>query len=153
MLQYSSEDLYVETNEKVQFIDITKNVQEAVSKLKILNGVLMMHNMHTTSGIWINEKEGGLLKDMKKKLEKFAGDNEYYEHDDFKIRTDNLLEDGNERENAQAHLRSTFFNTSISISVKDSKLDLGKWQSIMYAELDGPQKRRIKVIAMGDFDN
>ncbi len=153
MLQYRSEDLYVETNEKVQFIDITKNVQEAISKLGMLNGLLTMHNMHTTSGIWINEKEGGLLKDAKKKLEKFAGDNEYYEHDDLKIRTENLLEGGNERENAQAHLRSTLFNTSASISVKDSKIDLGRWQSILYAELDGPQKRRIKILAVGEFND
>ncbi len=153
MLRHHSEYLAVETSEKIQFIDITDLLQQAIQRMKFVDGLLCAYNMHTTSGLWVNEHERGLLEDMKKKLQIFASDTEYYKHDDLRIRTENLEPRGMERKNAQSHLRSTFFSTSVSIPVHASKLELGRWQSVLYAELDGPQQRKVQLVMTGTFED
>lgn len=148
----SCEDCYVETKERIQFINITELLQEVIAKHHFSEGILNVYNMHTTSGLWINEKESGLLEDMKAKMNEFADEDNYYRHDDLSIRTENLAENGAERKNAHAHLRSSFFHTNVCLNVKDSRIELGKWQSVIYVELDGPQKRRLQVMMLGKFN-
>ncbi len=151
MIKSLCRDIFVETGGRLQFINITPRIKDMIKEAGFVDGILSLYNMHTTSGFWINENETGLKEDIKKTLSAFADENVYYQHDDFSIRTENLQERGLERKNGFAHIRSTLFNTNIALHVQKSQLELGKWQSLLYVELDGAQKRRIQVMMLGEF--
>jgi len=131
--------LNLSTKENIEFIDITERLESLIKDVN--EGHIVVLTQHTTTGLWINEAEEGLIKDMKRKLEEFAPTEHYYEHDDFKKRK--CLED--ERRNGFSHLRTIFFNSSIAIPVKSGKLMLGKYQSVFFVELDGPRENRTLI--------
>ncbi|MBD3210273.1 YjbQ family protein [Candidatus Micrarchaeota archaeon] len=119
-----------ETNEKIQIIDITGDVESAQA---LDNGCIVLHTPHTTAALVINENESNLKTDLKKFYSALArGD---WEHN----RIDN---------NAGAHLVSTTLNSSLVIPVRDNKLVLGTWQSILLVELDGPRRRKVNLMEM-----
>ncbi len=119
-------EIKILTKSRVDLVDIT-------SKLKptIKNGILLAYTPHTTTGLFINENEPNLLKDIKKMLEKLVPQGGWA-HD---------YQEGN----ADAHLRGILLGSSVVVPVSSSKLNLGTWQSIFFAELDGPRERNIIV--------
>ena len=54
------------------------------------------------------------------------------------------------RANAHAHLRATLLGRSIAVGIRQGELALGRFQSIVFAELDGPRKRKISVQVIGE---
>ena len=130
----------LKTNEKTEFIDITKDVNPFTINVK--EGFVIISTQHTTTGLWINEFEKGLINDLKTKLEILFPSTHYYEHDDFKKR----ICPENERRNGFSHLKSTFFQNSLIIPINSGKLALGKYQSVIFVELDGPREEREVII-------
>jgi len=51
--------------------------------------------------------------------------------------------------NADSHLRAVLLGGSQTVPVINGSMDLGTWQSIFFAELDGPRNRRIRVSVAG----
>lgn len=140
---YYDDKINLKTEEDNYFIDITPNIEKLVKKYKLKNGFVHLFNQHTTSGIWINENESGLLVDVKRTLDTLIHPDNYYQHDDMKIRTENIEPD--ERKNGHSHIQSSFFSTSETIPVIDGTLQLGKWQTIFYVDLDTPKERTLIV--------
>ena len=145
--QHCADVIRIQTNEPLQFVDLTDRLASIVSRSGVTHGFINIQTRHTTTGIVINEHEPLLLSDMKQLLERLVPENENYEHDNFEIRTANLTPD--ERRNGHAHCRALFLRASESLNIVDRKIHLGTWQRIFLLELDGPREREVSVMILG----
>ena len=129
--------IHIKTNQNVEVINITSNVNDIIRKHDTTNGLVNLSTKHTTSSIMINEDEEGLKKDYVKFLEKIVP-NDNYLHD----RIDN---------NATSHLKAMLTTPTQTLPIIDGKISLGTWQSIFFVELDGPRSNRtINIMIIGD---
>lgn len=127
----------IQTSKSQQIIDITKQVQNIVSKSQIKKGICNIFALHATAGIIINENyDPNICTDFLNAINKIIPDKAGYLHDKI---------DGN----GGAHIKSALIGPSETVQIKDSKLILGTWQSIMLVDLDGPKKRTIRVEIIG----
>ncbi len=124
--------LKIETSKRIELVDITSQVQEEVSKSEITEGICLISTRHTTAGIIINENESGLKEDILDFLNKLVPAGAGYRHD----RIDN---------NADSHLKAVLLGASEALPVSAGKLELGTWQRIFFAEMDGPRSRTVNV--------
>jgi secondary thiamine-phosphate synthase enzyme len=95
----------------------------------------------------VQEHEPLLLNDMARVLRRLVPAADYYEHNDFSIRTVNMTAD--ERENGHAHCQHLFLGTSETIPIRAGELTLGLWQSVFLVELDHARRRTVQLHAMG----
>jgi len=124
------------SSKRVEIIDITKDLNEILTKCKIKEGIINIFAKHSTAGIVINENESGLVKDFQNTIESLIPENNNYLHD----RIDN---------NADSHIRAFFIGSSQTVPVENGLLSLGTWQSIFFVELDGPRTRKFVVTVIG----
>lgn len=136
-------DIGVSTSERIQIIDITDEVEKYISEKKVRSGIVVISTKHTTSAIRINEAEPRLLRDMKNFLCELVDGDKNYLHDDIERRLDCP---SSEPKNADSHLRALLLGASETISIKNGKLNLGKWQRIFFIELDGPRRREFSLV-------
>jgi secondary thiamine-phosphate synthase enzyme len=141
-LQMCLETICYRTRERLELINITRDLNEVIRKHGTKAGFLLVQSLHTTTAIFINEFQQALLDDIKSFLEKLVGRLEYWRHND-----PNLSECS--RKNADSHLRAMLLGHTLSLPVRDGELALGTWQSIILAELDGPRERAIQVQVLG----
>ena len=131
------EDISVSTKNRTELIDITRNVEEITQKSGIRNGLCLIHAVHSTVAIIVNENESGLTKDIVKKIQQDFPKGAGWLHD--------MVDD-----NADAHLASSFISPSRIFPVRDGRLVRGTWQNIFLLELDGPRTRRVSIEVMGE---
>ena len=131
----------IQTSKKEEIIDITEKVQKIIEKEHIDEGFAHVYAQHTTASIFINENEKRLLDDINCFFKELAKEDRHYKHDDIEERDC----PPDEHKNAPSHLKAMLFGPSQLIPIKDGKLRLGTWQSIMLAEFDGPRKRSIVI--------
>ncbi len=122
----------IDTNKNFEIIDITSKINELID---IDEGIISIFSRHSTSAIVVNENESGLLSDLELILNDLVSDKFSYQHD----RID---------DNAKSHLKSFLLSSSECLPIKNSKLDLGTWQSIFFIELDGPRHQRTITLTM-----
>lgn len=139
--------IQLETQECLQFIDLTDLVMEQVRESGVRTGFVNVQTKHTTTAILVNENEPLLLEDMKKILEKLAPQDGEYWHDDFQIRTANLSPE--EDKNGHAHCKAMLLRTSETLNIVDGTIQLGRWQRIFFIELDQARKRVVSVMIIG----
>lgn len=144
----STEVLEIQTTKAPEFIDITEEVEKFVEDRELENGALVVFSRHTTAAIRINEHESLLLKDMADFIKAFAQKDEYYRHNDFSIRTENMTED--EVPNGHAHCQSLGMGASETIPVIDGELQLGTWQRVFLIELDHARTRNVILQVIGE---
>jgi secondary thiamine-phosphate synthase enzyme len=131
-------EIRLDTQMRKQLVDITERVASAISHGGIRDGICLIHSMHSTSALIINEDESGLRADILKKVSEDFPPGMGWQHD----RID---------DNADGHLAGAFIGPSLTLPVKDGHLVLGTWQAIFFLELDGPRTgRRILVEIMGE---
>jgi secondary thiamine-phosphate synthase enzyme len=119
----------IKTNDKVEFIDITTKIQNAVKETNLENGLVQIHIPHTTAAVTINENaDPDVTADIKKEINKIVPFDDNYAH----------LEG-----NSAAHIKSSLFGVDQSIMVVNNKLLLGTWQAIYFCEFDGSRSRNI----------
>ncbi|MCZ7401313.1 MAG: secondary thiamine-phosphate synthase enzyme YjbQ [Candidatus Methanoperedens sp.] len=124
--------LDIQTTTRTELIDITERIRAAVRDSGVKEGLCAITTRHTTCSIIINENERGLRTDILGMLEKLIPHDQNYAHDQI----DN---------NAVSHLRAILLGMSEIIPIEDGHLVLGKWQSILFVELDGPRNRSINI--------
>ncbi len=129
--------LYFNTKQRIEFINITSLVEEAVRKSKIKEGLVLVNPMHITSSVYINDDETGLIEDYKQWLKKLVPE-QNYRH--------NLTGE----DNAFSHLMRTVMGRETTIAITNGKLDLGTGEQIFYAEFDGQRKKRVLVKIIGE---
>ena len=132
------EEFVISTSKKQELIDITPKINSIIKKSKVKNGLCSVFAVHATAAIIINENyDPNICLDLIDALNKLIPSGVWL-HDKI---------DGN----ADSHIKSAILGPSETIPIKDGKLDLGRWQALMFAELDGPRNnRKIIVTVMGD---
>lgn len=150
MCDIYSEELQITDLDSHNRTNITQKIQEIVGRSQIRIGFVIIQTKHTTTGLLVQEDEPGLMEDLNRLLEKLVPDDEYYEHDDFNKRTVNM--GPNERKNARSHLMAFFFDPSLTLIIRERKLELGKWQSIFFFDFDakGRSFRDVVVQVYGE---
>ena len=141
------ETLEYTTSHALEFIDITDGVRAVVDRSGVAFGQVTIFSAHTTAAIIVNENEPLLLNDMARMLSRAAPAGDYYEHNDFSIRTVNMNED--ECANGHAHCQQLLLGTSETIPIHDGELRLGRWQRTFLVELDHARHRTVSVQTMG----
>ena len=123
--------------------DITKIVRETIQQSPISAGIALINTMHTTCALFINEFQSALIDDLKGLVERLVPERAGYRHDDPRF-------SDCERGNAHSNLRAALLGRSIGVGLNDRELTLGRFQSIIFAEFDGPRKREIAVQVIGE---
>ncbi|MCL6481556.1 MAG: secondary thiamine-phosphate synthase enzyme YjbQ [Firmicutes bacterium] len=136
------ETLIYKTRERLELINITRDLNELVRRRGLKAGLIIVQSLHTTTAIFINEFQQALLDDIKAFLEKLVGRLEYWRHNDPRLSEC-------DRKNADSHLRAMLLGHTLSLPVRDGAIALGNWQSVILAELDGPRERAIQVQVLG----
>lgn len=133
----------VTSDERTELTDITKLVRDQLQQLPVADGIALVNTMHTTCALFVNEFQGALIDDLGTLMERLVPERAGYRHDDPRY-------SDCERGNAQAHLRATLLGRSVAMGVSGGDLVLGRFQSIILAEFDGPRKREIHVQVIGE---
>jgi secondary thiamine-phosphate synthase enzyme len=126
---------------KMEFVNITTEVEESVRESKVQEGIVLVNTMHITSSVFINDDEHGLHHDFGKWLEKLAPfnpDPNAYHHN----RTG--------EDNADAHLKRQIMGREVVVAITKGKLDFGPWEQIFYGEFDGHRPKRILIKIIGE---
>jgi len=130
------------SEEGTEVTDITKLVREAIQQSPISAGIALINTLHTTCAVFINEFQSALMDDLKGLVEKLVPERGGYRHDDPRF-------SDCERGNGHSHLRAALLGRSVALGVNNGDLTLGRFQSVIFAEFDGPRKREITVQVIG----
>lgn len=141
-LQMYLETIIYKTRERLELINITKDVNEIVKKHGFRAGFVLVQSLHTTTAVFINEFQQALVDDMKSFLERIVGRFDYWRHNDPRISECY-------RKNADSHLRAMLLGHTLSLPVANGELAIGNWQSVILAELDGPRERTVQIQVLG----
>ena len=133
-----TEYMTFQTEKKRELINITRDVQNAVQKSGIQEGMVLVSAMHITAGVIVNDHEPGLWQDMDEWVEKMAPFNPNYRHH----RTGET--------NGDAHLKSLLVHHQVIVPITGGELDFGPWQQIFYFEFDGRRRKRLVIKVMGE---
>ncbi len=133
----------LQSEERTEVSDITKLVRDVVQQFPVTTGIALINTLHTTCALFINEFQAALVDDLKAMIQHVVPERSGYRHDDPRY-------SDCERGNAHAHLRAALIGRSIAVGVNNGDLTLGRFQSIIFAELDGPRKRDITIQAIGE---
>ncbi|MBU0613455.1 secondary thiamine-phosphate synthase enzyme YjbQ [Patescibacteria group bacterium] len=150
-MQVINRSFHVDTGEAPDIVDITQRIQGILSEARIQNGTVLVFTPHTTVAIKINEKEEGLIADLKRLMTSIVPSACEYRHDDLETRDPATMCDGEECLNGHAHLQQMLFgSTSETIPIIHGKLSLGRWQHIFLIELSDPRERTVTVTITGN---
>jgi secondary thiamine-phosphate synthase enzyme len=138
--------LRLTSHEPTAFIDITACLEQFVAATQIQFGTLCVQTRHTTTGLLVNEGEAQLLTDFETLFARVAPSNEAYAHDNLALRPDVPAD---EPRNGHAHCRAAMLPPSVTLNVVEGRLALGRWQRILFVELDGPRERQVSALVMG----
>jgi len=133
-----TEYLWFNTKKHREFINITPEVENALAKSQIKEGMILVSAMHITAGIYVNDAENGLIADIDEWLEKLAPFRADYRHH----RTG--------EDNGDSHLKSLLIGHQVVVPVTNGKLDFGPWQQVYYAEFDGQRRKRVLIKVIGE---
>jgi secondary thiamine-phosphate synthase enzyme len=136
-MQILTEIMELKTNNRVEIIDITRSVDAALAESRLRKGLVNIYSKHSTSAIFINENESGLLEDYLNLIDKLVPTDDNYRHDQI----DN---------NADSHLRSFIIGNNETVPFENGSMDLGTWQSVFFLDMDGPRNRKITITIMGE---
>lgn len=135
-MQILTEIMELDTSQRVEITDITQSINAALLESGLKKGLVNIYSKHSTSAIFINENETGLVEDYVDLIKSLVPEGNNYRHD----RIDN---------NADSHLRSFLIGNNETIPFTNSRMDLGTWQSVFFLEMDGPRNRKVTVTIMG----
>ena len=125
------------TQGRTDVVEITGEVQAAVTRTKIRQGLATVFVTGSTAGVTTIEYEPGLVRDLKEAVERLFPENLRYAHH----------ETGGD-DNGFSHLRASFIGPSLSIPIVDGKLRLGTWQQIVLIDFDTHPRTRSYLIQL-----
>jgi len=134
------EELWMEVPVRMDFINITQQVEEIVRESGVQNGLCLVNAMHITASVFINDDEPGLHGDYKRWLEELAP------HEPISRYDHNLTGE----DNGDAHHKRQIMGREVVVAITDRQLHFGTWEQIFYGEFDGRRRKRILVKIIGD---
>jgi secondary thiamine-phosphate synthase enzyme len=138
-MQSTTEHLVLNVPARMDFVNITGDVERIVKQSGIREGLCLVNAMHITASVFINDDEPGLHQDYKDWLETLAP------HDPSRYRHNRSGED-----NGDAHHKRQIMGREVVVAVTDGKLDFGPWEQIFYGEFDGRRPKRVLVKVIGE---
>lgn len=134
-----TEYLWMNTKERYAIVNVTSQVEDAIRKSGIKEGLCLVNAMHITASVFINDNEPGLHRDFLVWVEKLApyGKDRYAHHQTGE-------------DNGDAHLKRTLMGREVVCAVTKGELDFGPWEQIFYGEFDGQRKKRVLVKIIGE---
>ena len=139
MKSYKKE-LWFNAPERVAFINITNQVEEALYESGIKEGLCLVNAMHITASVFINDNERGLHQDYKRWLEELAPHEPISQY----------LHNRTGEDNGDAHLKRQIMGREVVVAITDGRLDFGPWEQIFYGEFDGRRRKRVLVKIIGE---
>src|SRR5215510_14759541 len=134
--------VFVDTQEKQQLLNLTSSVRKAVDASGIQSGFVGIYSQHTTASVFVTESQAALSEDVTEFFNQVVKEGLPYKHNSPEL-------SDCENRNAAAHLRSLLLGQSVLVPVVEGKPILGEFQSIMFAEFDGPRRRSLHVQVLG----
>lgn len=135
------ETLTLNVPQRMDFVNITRQVEAAVAKSGIRDGLVLINAMHITASVFINDDEPGLHEDYQRWLEQLAPFDpspERYHHN----RTG--------EDNGDAHHKRQIMGREVVVAITDGRLDFGPWEQIFYGEFDGRRSKRVLIKIIGE---
>ena len=135
-----TEHLWFDVKQRMEFINITPQVEAAVRKSGVKEGMVLVNAMHISASVFINDDERGLHHDFKVFLEKLAPHEPIsrYRHNDTG------------EDNGDAHIKRQIFGREVVVAITKGKLDFGPWEQVFYGEFDGRRRKRVLVKVIGE---
>ena len=125
----------VPTSKRVEFVEITSQIQSAIEKEKVKSGGCIVYVPHTTAGVTINENaDPDVVRDMTLALGKIVPEHGDYRHSEG---------------NSDSHIKSSIFGNSQYLIIDNGKIQLGTWQGVYFCEFDGPRNRQVWLQFIG----
>lgn len=137
-MKFHTEYLTFHSKKHREYIHLTPQVEAAVEKSGVREGMVLVSAMHITAAVFVNDHEEGLLADIDEWLEKLAPYRKNYHHH----RTG--------EDNGDAHLKNLLMHHEVILPITRGKLDLGPWQRVFYGEFDGQRPKRVIIKVMGE---
>jgi secondary thiamine-phosphate synthase enzyme len=134
-------ELTMNVPERMDFVNITRDVETAVARSGVREGLCLVNAMHITASVFINDDEPGLHRDYKRWLEwlaPFDASPERYHHN----RTG--------EDNGDAHHKRQVMGREVVVAVTEGRLDFGPWEQIFYGEFDGRRPKRVLIKVIGE---
>ena len=121
------------------YLNITGDVQKAITDSGIKEGLVLVNAMHITASVFINDDEKGLHSDFETWLENLAPEKPHsqYNHNGYE-------------DNADAHLKRQLMGREVVCAITNGKLDFGTWEQIFYGEYDGKRPKRVLIKVIGE---
>jgi secondary thiamine-phosphate synthase enzyme len=133
-MEGAMEEISLRTSGRTDFVDLNGPVQEAVARLGLADGAVLVFVPHTTAAVTINEgADPDVVRDMSAVLDRLVPWEDGYRHAEG---------------NAAAHVKASLFGSSVHVPVAAGRLKLGTWQRIWFCEFDGPRTRKVWVRAL-----
>ena len=107
------------------FVDVTDEVLAVTAKGPVQHGHVTVFAESPGCALIVNERESGLLCDLRDTMDRL-------------------------RRTGREDLHSLLGSASVVLPLRDGRLQLGTWQRVMLAELEGPAERRIVVQIVGE---
>ena len=125
----TTEALSISTVRRTQFVSITSKITEVIASKGFQDGVLTIFVPHTTAGVTINENaDPDVARDMESFSDQLVPQSNQFRHSEG---------------NSDAHIKSSFYGSSVQVIIRNGKMWLGTWQGIYFCEFDGPRQREI----------
>jgi secondary thiamine-phosphate synthase enzyme len=139
------EELWFEIPTRRELRNITPEVERALGRSGIREGLCLVNAMHITASVFINDDEPGLHGDYERWLEKLAP---------FSAGSDpargGYLHNRTGEDNADAHLKRQVMGREVVVAITAGRLDFGPWEQIFYGEFDGGRRKRVLVKIIGE---
>ncbi len=130
----------MQTPARMEFVNITSEVEQAIRESSIQDGLCLVNAMHITASVFINDDESGLMQDYKRWLEELAP------HEPISRYRHNMTGENN----GDAHHKRQIMGREVVIAVTKGKLHFGPWEQIFYGEFDGMRKKRVLIKIIGE---
>ena len=138
MMKSHTEYLSFNTSKRREYINITPEVESALEKSRVREGMILVSAMHITAGVYVNDAESGLIQDIDKWADELAPLGKDYLHH----RTG--------EDNGDAHLKNLLIGSQVVLPITEGRIDFGPWQQVYYAEFDGRRNKRVIVKIIGE---
>lgn len=135
-----TKELWLNISERMDFINITVEVESAVAESSIKEGFCLVNAMHITASVFINDDEPGLHNDYKRWLEELAPHVPISRYDHNRTGEDN----------GDAHHKRQIMGREVTIAVTEGRLHFGTWEQIFYGEFDGRRNKRVLIKIIGE---
>ena len=137
-----SKTITVKTHERTDLVNLSDDIRDFVESTGVADGYVQVSSLHTTAGLIVNEWQDALLADVKNLTETIVPRDNYYKHNDPEF-------SDCDRHNADSHLRIVVLGHSASVPIEKGELVLGRWQSVILTEFDGPNQRKVFMQVFG----